>query len=588
MAQLRSEFSGPHQTRLNLGAGSSRIQDYLSVDLDPNTQPDISAQIDHLPYRAGSVDEIIAYHVIEHVNYWEAEAALAEWYRVLRPGGSIALECPNVEWLVQSLDSSANFTKWSQLGMWGIYGDPNHKNPFYSHKWGYTPITLAGMLYRAGFVNVTSTRPTTHVPERDLRLEARKPANWQHPLWTGGGSPTSGRVFWFLVGGPEIASSRIHGHQIHHYLVSRGWESYLLLEPQNSDWIGDIPVTLRGVLRQNLFRKGDLAVFQKVSGMNTSALIEHLTGLGVKTLFIDCDMPLKLAEAEVALWTICTSAFLTREYRKDGIKRAIYLPDPVEPLTTSPLGRPRNNGRIRCIWFGNWSHERAQDVSIVRALLTEPEFEDFELRVVSNDPAADVRWSYDTIGHELACADIAVIPVFANSTQEKAKSSNRATQAMAAGLPVIASDLPAYQEVIENGWNGYVCADIEQWRGALRSLRDEVHRQTLADNARAFSTGTASLEVIGALWESFFANITDADSRSASSPPGVASKVAVRRMRAAIYSGVVASDQSRARRLSYLLRAWLTWPFSLEVMSATVRFGLRGARSAFRAMKHSP
>ncbi len=189
--------------KLNLGAGPIPVAGFLSVDANLAAQPDIAALIEQLPVRDDSVDEIIAYHVIEHATYWEAEAALSEWYRALQPGGRIALECPNIEWVARSLVHSANFTRWSQMGMWGIYGDPNPQNPFYSHKWGYTAITLAGMLYRAGFTDVLSTHPKTHVPERDLRLEARKPVHDVHPLWKAeSATQIRPRLFWFLVGWP--------------------------------------------------------------------------------------------------------------------------------------------------------------------------------------------------------------------------------------------------------------------------------------------------------------------------------------------------------------------------------------------------
>ncbi|MFN8379625.1 MAG: glycosyltransferase [Anaerolineae bacterium] len=561
--------------RLNLGAGSSPIAGYLSVDTDPSARPVIAAEIARLPIQAATVDEIIAYHVIEHVNYWEAEAALAEWYRVLRPGGSIAIECPNIERVVRSLGKSADYTKWSQMGMWGVYGDPNHRNPFYSHKWGYTPLTLTGMLVRAGFTDVKSVRPLTHVPARDLRLEARKPANAPHPLWAGPRETVQrARIFWFLIGGPDIASSRIHGYHIHHYLRAQGWETHILLEPNAGDWISDIPLPLSTVLQQRLFRAGDIAVFQKVSGMNTAALIEHLTGLGVKTVFIDCDMPLKLPEASVALWTICTSKYLTRQYLSSGTRHVVYLPDPAEDLPVSSGASPEKS-QIRCIWFGNWSPERAQGVAQIRAILSESEFSDFEFRVISNVPQADVQWSLETIGGELAGADLAVLPVSVAGDAEKAKSANRAIQAMASGLPVVASDIPAYREVIERGWNGYLCSSPDDWRTAFRELRDPQARGQMAQNARTYAAETASLEVVGPLWETFFRNLS-ADSEHR--PSGIVTRFKSHKMRALLYGGIALRGPSRSRRLFYLVHAWLMWPFSVELWKMTARFGIDAAR----------
>src|SRR5256885_1929786 len=47
----------------------------------------------HLPFRDNSLDYVITSHVLEHVA--NPVAALAEWYRVLRPGGLIYLVVPD-------------------------------------------------------------------------------------------------------------------------------------------------------------------------------------------------------------------------------------------------------------------------------------------------------------------------------------------------------------------------------------------------------------------------------------------------------------------------------------------------------------
>jgi predicted SAM-dependent methyltransferase len=44
----------------------------------------------------GSVDEILSVHLIEHLARWDAPFGLGEWVRVLRPGGRLVIECPNL------------------------------------------------------------------------------------------------------------------------------------------------------------------------------------------------------------------------------------------------------------------------------------------------------------------------------------------------------------------------------------------------------------------------------------------------------------------------------------------------------------
>lgn len=76
--------------RLNIGAG--RYND------DPRyTAVDIKDGIDarKLPYADNSVDEVYASHVLEHFSFRETAAVLAEWARVLKPGGIMRISVPD-------------------------------------------------------------------------------------------------------------------------------------------------------------------------------------------------------------------------------------------------------------------------------------------------------------------------------------------------------------------------------------------------------------------------------------------------------------------------------------------------------------
>lgn len=70
-------------------------------------------------------------------------------------------------------------------------------------------------------------------------------------------------------------------------------------------------------------------------------------------------------------------------------------------------------------------------------------------------------------------SDIVIIPVRLSLEENRVKSSNRAVQAFALGKPVIASPLPAYLEVIVDGFNGYIYADEEELKKILLDLTRE-------------------------------------------------------------------------------------------------------------------
>lgn len=155
---------------LDLGAGNKRRPGYITVDVSGN--PDVHSDLRTLPFPDGYADVVEAIHVIEHFYLWEVQPLLLEWRRVLKPGGLLVLECPNLEL------ACLNFFKYPDqpaLSMWAFFGDPGHRDPLMCHKWGYTPGTLSLELIRAGFRNVKALPAKFHRKElRDMRVECVK------------------------------------------------------------------------------------------------------------------------------------------------------------------------------------------------------------------------------------------------------------------------------------------------------------------------------------------------------------------------------------------------------------------------------
>lgn len=159
--------------KLNLGCGDKVLEGWVNVDMTTEHPDVVQADITgRLPFEDDSADEAMAIHVIEHIYVWKAKEVLEEWRRVLKPGGRLALEAPDLNKIVKALHRGENNPF---LTLWGLYGDQRHKRPEMQHLWCYTPETLETVCRAAGFVDVTHEPPNFHLPERDFRIVVRKP-----------------------------------------------------------------------------------------------------------------------------------------------------------------------------------------------------------------------------------------------------------------------------------------------------------------------------------------------------------------------------------------------------------------------------
>lgn len=162
--------------KLNIGCGKMVLDGWVNCDVQKNPKakraPELLCDAKSVPLADGCADVVMALHLIEHFYFWDVECVLAEWRRLLKPGGKLILELPDLEKACKNLLSGKN----DQMCMWPLYGDPGHRDPFMCHRWGYTPKTLKALLVANGFGSVKFAAPQTHGKRsnRDMRAEAVK------------------------------------------------------------------------------------------------------------------------------------------------------------------------------------------------------------------------------------------------------------------------------------------------------------------------------------------------------------------------------------------------------------------------------
>jgi ubiquinone/menaquinone biosynthesis C-methylase UbiE len=132
-----------------------------------------------LPFEDNYADEIFTCHVAEHFWPWDLEDIFRDWIRVLKPGGRLVTECPNVvgaSMLIIAADEEMNAQVW-KLGMNALYGDPapQFRNIEQRHKWGYSPKTMISLKIGLGLKNVRQEPAQFKMKEpRDMRIAGEK------------------------------------------------------------------------------------------------------------------------------------------------------------------------------------------------------------------------------------------------------------------------------------------------------------------------------------------------------------------------------------------------------------------------------
>jgi SAM-dependent methyltransferase len=83
------------RSRINFGCGQFPIAGWVNVDVDPREEADVCHDLERVPYpfESASADEIVASHVLEHLH--QPFAAMSEFARILRPGGSLTVRVPH-------------------------------------------------------------------------------------------------------------------------------------------------------------------------------------------------------------------------------------------------------------------------------------------------------------------------------------------------------------------------------------------------------------------------------------------------------------------------------------------------------------
>lgn len=159
----------PSGTVLYVGGGASKLPIWyegctgVMLDIDPKLEPDILADMCDMG-DIGQFDHVLSIHSLEHLYPDDVPKALKEFYRVLKPGGTVLIFVPDLEGV-----SATNEVLYESLGgpisgLDLIYGGRQlvAYSRYMAHHTGFMSDTLQAAMEAAGFQNVVTQRLSCH------------------------------------------------------------------------------------------------------------------------------------------------------------------------------------------------------------------------------------------------------------------------------------------------------------------------------------------------------------------------------------------------------------------------------------------
>lgn len=142
--------------RINLGCGGDVRRGYLNIDVRPLGLNVLQLDLERLllsPFPDMCAEEILAKDIIEHISWRRVEDLLRDCFRVLKPGGVMLVQVPDLEVIAKRVILDPNFRYgdlqgWKAISYW-VYGAQDY--PENVHKSGFTIPTLKGLLESIGF-----------------------------------------------------------------------------------------------------------------------------------------------------------------------------------------------------------------------------------------------------------------------------------------------------------------------------------------------------------------------------------------------------------------------------------------------------
>lgn len=145
--------------KLHLGCGKRYIDGFIHIDAVDYPHIDHVTTIDHLSFIPDdSVELIYTCHVLEHFKRKEVERVLREWYRTIKPGGTLRLSVPDFSKLCEVYKKEGNL----EIIIGALFGRQDYLYNIHYNVFDYS--SLSKLLGLCGFeaIKVYDWKKTEH------------------------------------------------------------------------------------------------------------------------------------------------------------------------------------------------------------------------------------------------------------------------------------------------------------------------------------------------------------------------------------------------------------------------------------------
>jgi len=154
------------KVKINLGSGHWKLEDWVNVDIDRESQPDVCANLaGGLPFANGVARLMHTEDFIDQLELEQAAEFLRECHRILIPGGVLRVLTPDMRKLAQLyLDDPQLFESYDRFTRWQL----DYMLPFFSD-------LLEPEGYAEAVDFIVSDLAGVGVSERDREIERATP-----------------------------------------------------------------------------------------------------------------------------------------------------------------------------------------------------------------------------------------------------------------------------------------------------------------------------------------------------------------------------------------------------------------------------